>query len=163
MMLITLKATYRLTTWLSDSSAPCWSRAAFPSLPGLPARGRAGAAVALRCERAVRAPGVARTMRAGRGARPAYGRYVTALPYKALRVCGAGGGGAGDSQTRGGGGAAARLGSADAQTVWTDLGSQAPRREPWAAGRGRRRPPARQTKSLGVMVDSLVTFSPLGL
>lgn len=55
-------------------------------------------------------------MRAGRRARPAYGRYVTALPYKALRVCGAGGGGAGDSQTRGGG-AATRPGSGDAQTV----------------------------------------------
>lgn len=55
-------------------------------------------------------------MRAGRRARPAYGRYVTALPYKALRVCGAGGGGAGDSQTRGGG-AAPLPGPARARTV----------------------------------------------
>lgn len=104
------------TAWLSDSNplagAEGLSRAYLSRLR----RGRAGAAVARLSERAVRAPGVARTMRAGRRARPAYGRYVTALPYKALRVCGAGGGGAGDSQTRGGG-AAARSGSADVVTV----------------------------------------------
>lgn len=158
-MLITLKVTYQLPGF--DSNAPCWSWAALPAYLSCLRRGRAGAAVLKRCERAVRAPGVARTMRAGRRVRPAYGRYVTALPYKALRVCGAGGGGAGDSQTLGGG-AAALPRSADAQTVWTDRGSRAPCGEEWAAGLGRRRPPAEQTKSLGVMVDPLVTFLPLG-
>lgn len=50
-------------------------------------------------------------------------------------------------------------GSSDAQTLGTDLGSRAPRREEWAAGLGRWRPPPGQTKSWGVMVDLLVLSS----
>lgn len=106
-------------------------------------------------------------MRAGRSARPAYGPYVTAPPYKALRVCGAVGGGAGDRETRGRRSAATRPDSCGRSGRVNGPWFPAPTggNERWAGmsgGPGRRRPPVVLTKSLGGRVDLLVTFLPLG-
>ena len=73
-MLVTLKATYSQPGCLTAvplAGAERLSRAYLSCLRRGRAGGREGAAVWRRCERAVRAPGVARTMRAGRRARPA--------------------------------------------------------------------------------------------
>lgn len=99
-------------------------------------------------------------MRAGRRARPAYGRYVTALPYKALR-----GGGAGDSQTLtlGGGGGSAQLSALlpvpsvrREPTVYPQLPRQGMGSSP-----GTPAPSCRVKQDFGVMVAPIVT--PLSL
>lgn len=104
------------------------------------AGGGPGDGVAPRCERAVRAPGVARTMRAG-PERAGLGRYVTALPYKALRVCGGGRGRTAAEE------AAAQRRARPATPGRVNAARPAPRRGRRAAGS-----PAGLARSLGVAV-----------